>query len=112
MRDPFEWKAVAYGRRKLSDADVRSIRRMAIDGMTYSAIQRMFPGVAKETVARIVRRETHTNVADALPVEPLIKGDDSIEEMIRQAEEARKLSAEALLEEAITIPKNPFDEED
>jgi hypothetical protein len=56
------------GSRKLSDDDVRRVRRLCLgEGWTYGQVQKAYyPNVARETIARAVRRETHFNVLDVV----------------------------------------------
>jgi hypothetical protein len=52
------------GNRKLLDDDVRTIRKMAADGIPASRIADNFPGVAVETIRKVARRETFRSVPD------------------------------------------------
>ena len=100
-RDTIPLVRTKTGTRKLSDDDVRAIRKMAKDGYPASAIQKFFPSVATETIRKVARRDTFVGVSDFVGEGKEVPEDHIAAQirMIREAEEKRRLSAKSLLEE-------------
>lgn len=105
-----EWQRTKSGRRKVSDNDVRMIRKMAAAGMTYGDIQKdNFPGISRETIARIARRETFTAVSDYdfATVPPL---NPDIEESLANFEKLKAMTRAAKVRQDTTDPEKVLKE--
>lgn len=94
------------GNRRLLDEDVRTIRRLSRDeGLTARAIALNYPGLATETIRKVIRGETFRDVSD-FPLEEEAdlsrEGVEAQMKMIRAAEALRQRNAatERLMEEA------------
>lgn len=63
------WRVTKTGRAKLSENDVRLIRRYVWkEGWSYEQVrQSFFRHLTRETIARVARRETFIDVPDAVP---------------------------------------------
>jgi hypothetical protein len=80
MTRMFPLQKTAFGNRRLTDDDVRLVRKLAQDGHTARAIGDYFPTIAIETIRRTIRRETFRDVSD-LPDRQMIPQTDLEEQM-------------------------------
>lgn len=116
MTTVFPRRPTSRGAGSFTDEDIRSMRRMAADGMSAVDVRRFYPTVGVETIRRILRRETYAHVMDhSLRPLPNADQDESIQAMLRMAKEAeaqRRRNAEAMLDElGEGPPPSPLDEQ-